>query len=805
VIQSRRGDGQRAQRWRLWIALVAPGAVLMVAAAGLAVARMALPQTDGRATLDGLLAEVRVRRDTHGVPHIDASEEADAWTALGYVHAQDRLFQMDLARRAVAGRLAELVGPVALPNDRRVRRLGLARTAERQHGELPSLERALLAAYARGVNAAMTTESQPLECYLLRYRIEPWRASDSLLILKYMEDLLSPDGGERRRAQLVQALGHDVASYLFDFQGLAGATILPPELDGAAASAPDRPTLAPVPRLELDEPGPTSGSNAWAISGARTVSGRPLLANDTHLPAQVPAIFYQAHVRFPDVDVVGLTIPGIPYIVLGHNGRVAWGVTTLMSDQVDWIRLELDPDDRSVARGIGGPVALERRTETILVRGEEPDRLEVWTSPWGPIVEEGDPDAAAPTVLARQWTADVTSRTPIAIRAFARARDVADLLALAGDFTSPGQNLVAADVDGHIGWYAGGTIPIRRSGTGRLPVDAARARPGWRGLVAGDQQLRQLDPERGFVVTANNQIGRGARAMQISTHWAEPARADRIVELLEERPHHDVASLTSIQLDARSQRLLRLLAALPAGPLADAELGRLWRRLRAWDATFERGPLPTIASVFERELMRALFADDAGDDWRQARLGLLKVTGAYPFTGPEPAMHRDRDWIDDSRTPARESMEDVVATALEQTLVELRERFGPAETDWSWQRWHRLELPHPLGRLPLVGRLFNVGPAPVTGTRTTVNANGGSLRRDFAVTHIPVFRMVIDLADPARSRIVLSAGQSGHVASPHYDDQFDDWVEGRTRPMLYAEADVADAIAATLTLVPATD
>jgi penicillin amidase len=521
-----------------------------------------------------------------------------------------------------------------------------------------------------------------------------------------------------------------------------------------------------------------------------------LLANDTHLPALVPSIFYHTHVTFPGGDIAGMTIPGEPFAVLGHNRRVAWGVTTLMADQVDLVRLPLDPDDPSRYRTTTGFAHFERREEVIAVRGGTAERLTVRWSPWGPVV--GEEQGAA---IARDWVAYHRSRALVAVHAFQRAASVAEFLAAAADLTTPGMNLVAADRDGNIAYYPGGAIPIRASGDGRMPVNAGVSPAGWPAFVpAGDAPVL-YNPRRGYIVTANNQVGRSPRARRISSSYAEPFRADRITARIEQQERHDVASLAAIQLDAISQPAVRMIQALPEGPLAEPAADRWWRRLRRWDGGYRRGPEPAVFEAFSRRLRELVFADDAGSLWTWGSLGLLKASRAYVFR-EVPSALADRDWFDDVGTSAHESREEMVERALTAALADLARSFGPSEADWSWERVHTLAARHPLGGIPVVGWLFRLPPMALPGSADTINANSGGVRDGFQARWIPAFRMVVDLDDPSRSRIVNSTGQSGNPFSRHYRDQYRAWAAGASYPMLYGEEDVRRATAHTLTLTP---
>jgi penicillin amidase len=739
--------------------------VLLIAAAGLWLwLRSSLPQLDGTLTLAGLSAPVEVTRDRYGVPQIRAQSDHDAFFALGFVHAQDRLWQMDFQRRFTAGRLSEVVGPRALASDRMMRTLGLYRLAEGTVKRLSPGARAAVEAYAAGVNAyiAQHRGAWPPEFYLLCYRPERWTPADSLVWGRMMGLFLSRNWHEEAlRAVLAKRLSAAQLELLF-----------PPYPSDAPT------TLARL--LGIGAPAFGEASDEWVLSGVHTASGKPLLANDPHLRLRMPGIWYLARIDTPDFSFAGATVAGVPFPILGHNRRIAWGFTSAESDVQDLFVERVDPKDPGRYLTPGGSATFETRAERIKVRGAPDDTITIRATRHGPVISDlagtsvegiaGPGEVIAlqtPTLAPDDHTADALYHVAWA----QNWREFRDALRL---WDSPQQNVVYADVDGRIGYVAPARLPIRKSGNGSLPSPGWDGSHDWTGFVPFDDLPQAVDPARGVLFNANNPAGPPGRAEAYGGVASMGWRARRIQQLLSGSRHFTPADMTAMQMDTVSlsaRALLPLL--LPARP-ATALGQKALSLMRGWDGTMDHSrPQPLIYTAWLRALVRLIFADELGDAYPSwARLHATQVIAV---------LTRHQAWCDDVRTRAKESCAERLAAALDQAAGELAARYGDDPAAWRWGAAHQALFDHPvLGRIPVIGPLFDVD-LPVGGGADTLNRGLSDIedpRRPYASIHGAGYRGVYDLAALDRSRFVVTPGQSGNPFSPHYADLAELWRAG---------------------------
>lgn len=770
-----------------WIAGGAALAVLLGLAGALAWLYGGLPRSEGTLRLPGLRAPVEIVRDAHGIPHIRAESPDDAYFALGFVHAQDRLWQMDFLRRAGAGRLAEILGEKLIPHDRFLRTLGLGRLAERNLARLDGDVRAALAAYAGGVNAYIDGHrgAWPPEFYLLGYRPEPWRPADSLMWGRLMTLRLSGNWTEELlRARLLRRLAPEEV-----------AEFWPPYPDDApkGVTGDDVSRLSTLyGRLPLDElhaalPADLTGlsaSNNWAVAGRDTESGRPVLANDVHLRLEIPAVWYLARIEAPGLTLAGATVPGFPFLVLGHNGRIAWGATTTQSDTQDLFIERVIGADPGRYLTPDGPRPFAVRSEAIAVRGGSEVALTVRESRHGPVISDvvTGAVAAAPQgedggeyVIALADTAlrdDVM--TAQALYRMNLATDWSTFVAALEDFHAPQQNIVYADVDGHIGFYAPARVPVRKAGDGLRPVPGWSGAYDWTGFVPFPELPHVLDPATGRIVTANHRIVADDYPHLLAAHWAEPYRARRIHALLDRPARHGPEAAAAAQADVVSlaaRDLLPLLVGVPAQS-ARAEAARAM--LARWQGQMERArPEPLVFSAWLRELNRALYADELGplfdDVWDMRPLFVQAV------------LARAHHWCDDVTTREAETCGDMVARSLERAVSDLSDTLGGDLEDWRWGRLHVARFQHPvLHRVPGLNLLSDLAIA-TDGDDATVNRGSFRISGEgppFTHIHGPVLRAVYDLARLDESRFMIVPGQSGNPLSAHYRDLLEPWRDG---------------------------
>jgi len=739
-----------------------------------------LPKIDGDVGAKGLGAEVEVLRDADGIPHILAKNDADAWFAMGYVHAQDRLWQMEFQRRVVDGRISEILGERAYDTDRLMRTLGMARMAERIVARLDKQTLANLEAYSAGVNAFLDADPVlPVEFHVFRIKPPHWKPADTvgwLLVMAW--DLSSNWRTELSRLRYANKLGRERAN-----------EIIPPYPGDAPMPLPDFKALyaelAPTANALLAMSPANdyaNGSNSWVVSGAHSETGKPLLANDPHLGLQAPSLWYLAHLSSPSGNIVGGTLPGVPFVVLGRNDQLAWTFTTTLGDTQDLFVERVAPNDPASYLTPTGTAKFESRQEVIRV-GSEERRITVRATRHGPVISDAVKSAgeAAPKghVLALAWAA-LTEENVVARAGFAlnRARTVAELHAAGREFTAPQQNVVFADREGHIGFVAPARVPIRRADNearGRVPVPGWNAKYDWQGFLPYEQMPAIADPASGKIVTANHKITPPGYKPFMSVDWFPPYRADRIDELLAKTPKHSMASFARIQGDTVS-RLARELLALALAAKPKTNEGRdAQAMLKGWDAQMRvDSPAPLVFSAWYRELTRLVYADDLGEmfadswDMRSAfMLSVLKNQAGYA------------KWCDDIRTPARETCDEQVSKAFDLAALYLAKQHGEPRT-WRWGAVHVAGGDHrPFSFVPVISRWFSVAPE-TPGDGFTVDVGHFFIRdndRPFANRHAASLRAIYDLSDLDKSLYIQSTGQSGNFLSPWYANMAERWAK----------------------------
>lgn len=803
-------------RWliRGVLALLVLG-LLLAAAVAIYVQRVN-PVHDGALALPGLQAEVRITRDAHGVPTIRADSDADAFFALGVVHVQDRLWQMETHRRIGSGRLAETFGAAALDTDRFLRALGVRRAAQAQWERLPAESRAVLEAYTKGVNAALRQlKARPPEFMVLGVVPEAWTPVDSLAWALMMAwDL----GGNWRNELLRMRLAAVLPPARIDELMPPYPGDAPPMLRDYAQLYRDLGLLkGPVRQawLDLPEQAPPSGiegtgSNNWVLAGARSATGRPLLANDPHLGLSTPALWYFARLKTPTLDVGGATMPGLPSVVLGQNPHIAWGFTNTAPDVQDLYIEQVDPADPSRYRTPDGFAAFELAEERIQVKGGDEVVMTVRRTRHGPVISDAaglDDVSNAGHVLAMRWTALDPDSDPIAPSlGFMRATSVAAFVAAAEAWVAPMQNMVVADAEGRIGVISPGRVPLRRPEhdlAGQVPAPGWDARYDWIGFVPASETPRELDPARGFIATANHRITAPGYRHHITHDWTLPYRQQRIEQLLGQREKHTLAELGWIQADQKSLAAEKLLPWLKQAKPAHALASAAQQQLAGWDGTMAADrAAPLIHWAWQRALARRLFEDDVGEVLFSKHFGGRSFQDALELVLTKD----DAAWCDDRRTPAPETCAQRADVALADALDELQARFGADPARWRWDDAHRAVSEHrPFSKVGALAPWFEVS-VPVGGDTHTVDAMRVGLSEDAAQryrsTHGPSLRALYDVADRANSRVMHSSGQSGLPWAAAYRSFVQPWAAGQDVPLWPAGA--AAAAGGTLSLQPVT-
>lgn len=788
--------------------------------------RSSLPKTTGTLRLAGLSASVDVRRDARGIPHLLAETPEDLYFAQGFVVAQDRLFQMDLLRRDALGQLSEIVGIDAVGRDAKHRRLGYGPVCERSYAEMAPEVRMPLDRFAAGVSACIAWQNGvlPFEFRLLRYEPRPWTPVDTLVIGKLMaEQLSSTYETDLLRADFAD-LPADLRADLFVDHSrydvpIVGEDPKPAEVDEEAAPpAPSgaRPAAAPakaavvrrapddgvIRRVSLDEDLLSSeplvvGSNNWVVDGTRTATRKPILANDPHLPLALPPIWYAMHLATRDgaTDVAGVTFPGAPGIVIGHNRRIAWGVTNFGPDVQD-LYAETFDETGTRYRTPDGWADAEVRHETIRVRRPgfttetEDWPIEVIATRHGPIVKD-----SGTTKYALRWTAlDIASEMPAFLRIDRAGSwdEFRDGLRL---YPGPMQSFVFADVDGNIGYYGAGRVPIRPRGAGDVPVDGASGAFDWQGYVPFENLPHALNPPDGYLMTANNRIVGDSVPEFYTRMWFSPFRARRIADLLHAGSRMTVEDMNRFQNDTYSYPdaiFAAEVTAIAKNRIAAGDPGRAtWESLLefidGWDGKLDADSVSaTVAFRMRREFVDRVLRGRLGDRAAQ-----------YSWYGRDSFVvnlieQRPARWL----PPDAANWEDVLLASYTSTRSALEKEFGPNPSLWSYGRINMLTLAHPLGQIPQLSGLLNLPRMEMAGGPSTVKAIG--VLRGAG----PSMRLVVDLADFDRTTLVLPSGNSGQHASAHYGDQAEDWRLGRTAPLPFTEAAVGQATVETLRLEP---
>jgi len=795
--------------------------------------RAPLPDTTGTFRVEGLRGRVEVVRDVDAIPHIRAGSEADALFALGYVHAQERLWQMEFQRRAAQGRLSEILGAPALKTDRLLRTVGLARAAALAWPRVVPDARAQIESYVAGINSFLSSHrggSLPVEFAILRTAPEPWRGEDVLASQKSLAWLLSMNWTEELlRVRLSARVGEVGANLLMPAYTPNGPVIVPPaampEPAPAATPAPDAlpggasPTPGsprhdlPVPAPYATEtvladlaalaaavrdiaPGPPAGggSNSWVLSGARTTTGKPLLANDPHLGGQAPAVWYLAHITGGQLDVIGATLPGVPGVMIGHNQRIAWGITALLGDSQDLFVERVNTRDEAEYDGALEPMTVLH--DIIKVRGQADVPMRIRTTRHGPILSDvlDNPQAT----LALRWTGlDVEDHTVESFSRINTARTWPEFVAALGPMHTPLLNFTFADVDGNIGYCGPGAHPVRSSEDGGRPVPGWTSDSDWRGYVHESEWPRSFNPSRGFLVTANNKAVSDSFPFRLGSSWEAPYRAARIIDMIQTGGRFAVEDLTRMQRDVRSAQVKAVLPFLLKARPIDPASREAMDRLRGWDGTLAGdSPDAALYEAWYEATAQGLFEDDLGEDlfndYWEHRSVVAKAIDTMIQTN-------DLAWCNDVRTVEPETCETLLSRTLQQALAIMGRRQGSATlAKWRWDRVNAAEFPHlPFGNISWLRRWFS-RTVPRGGDAFTVTPVMPIRDRTF----ISSYRQIIDLASIDASKFIIPMGQSGHVWSAHYADLLDKWDKTEYLPMRFSRSAVDEAVAERLVLEP---
>ncbi|QKO23865.1 penicillin acylase family protein [Rhodoferax sp. BAB1] len=790
--------------------------VLAIAvAAGVWHARSKLPQRSGTIELSQLKAPVQVSWDERGVPHLQAQNEIDLYRALGFLHAQDRLFQMEMVRRLARGELAEILGPKLLDTDRLFRTLELRAHAEQR---IKSIDRNSpawqgLLAYLDGINEFQDTRPLPVEFDLLRIQPQHYTPADTLAVAGY----LAYSFAAALRTEPVLTYVRDQLGpehlQIFDLEWQPLGVVGPmaqrrprPGLAQADWQALARMSEVSQQALELAGVPLFEGSNAWALSGRRTASGKPLLAGDPHIAYSLPAVWYEAHLSAPGFELYGHHQALNPFALLGHNQAFGWSLTMFQNDDMDLVALKVNPDNPRQVWHQGQWVALQNRTETILVKGADPVSITLTRSPHGPLINRAFPDSLGQDPIAMWWTF-LETENPIldAFYELNRADTLPKARVAASKIHAPGLNVVWASAAGDIGWWAAARLVQRPlSVNPSFILDGGSEQANKPGFYRFADNPQEENPARGYIVSANHQpVPRSG--VPVPGYYNLPERARRLDQLL--RTPGTVWNLQNsqaLQLDEQTDyaaRVLRPLLPLLREMSTDSIERALIDQVAEWDGRHNSASIaPTVFNQFIYELLKASMADELGEQQFNNLLRTRAIDHALPRLVADPRS----PWWDNRRTEPRENRNDIVKLAWRASLDHLKEVRGISLPGWTWGYNHTLTHGHPLGRIKPLDQLFNVGPLEAPGGREIPNNLAQSLGpAPWSVNYGPSTRRLIDFADAGKALGINPVGQSGVLLDPHYADQAQDFIAGRYQPMHLNPADVKAATRSTLLLQPA--
>ncbi|HVF27738.1 MAG TPA: penicillin acylase family protein [Pyrinomonadaceae bacterium] len=784
-------------------------------------------KASGEVKIDGLRARVTVRRDERGIPYIEAANESDLYFAQGYVTASDRLWQMDLLRRTARGELSEIFGKVALEEDKRRRTYGFAVVAEATIAHAPAEVRDALEAYARGVNAfinSLTLETLPIEFRILKYQPRPWTISDSIVIGKNFAEALS-------NTWRLDLMREKFASLPADKRGVIFPIVSPRDVLVVGADRPRRRNSisrvvsqrASKQRLKFDDASmrlmralaeiettiarsrsrigvhaeDSAASNNWVVSGKRTASGKPLLADDPHLQPTAPSIWYMTHLSAPGLRVAGVATPGAPGIIIGHNERIAWGLTNLGPDVQDIYREKFDPQNSRRYQTPAGWRDAEVRREEIKVRKSpvstetEIVSHEVTVTRHGPVIFEQEGAR-----YALRWTA--LNPQVVDFEAFAkinRARNWNEFRQALKLYRGPTQNFVYADVDGNIGYYGAGQIPVRKSGDGSVPYDGATDAGEWKSFIPFGELPHIYNPASGIIVTANSRVVGESYPYHLTHVWAAPDRARRIYDLLAAKEKLTVDDFRAVQGDVHS--LSAILFAREVVEVARAEKSKAksgddkWQEMiqmfDGWDGNLEAESRAALLATEMRDvLQRRILAATLGEEMAKAYIWPNRATFINWVITERP-----RAWLPSEYNDYAA----LLRACLEEARLALAKRYGVDESKWMWGRAAQVRFQHPISAIPVIGQQFSIAPFPQRGgggSFATVNVGSGVSRRL--------------IADPGKwdnTQHGITLGQSGDPSSIHWKDQLTDWRAVTPRAFPFSTAAVNAATKQTIVLAPA--
>jgi penicillin amidase len=760
------------------------------------------PQREGSLVAAGLSAPVEVVRDAYGIPHITASNDHDLYFAQGFVHAQDRLFQMDMERRVARGELAEIYGEQALPADRLFRHLGFAARAPALLASLPEGTQTIARAYCDGVNAAMASlRAWPVEFRLLFAAPREFTPEDVVSIGLLKSFGLAQWGEEIALYRAWGTLPREKAEELMP-RAAPGSPVVAPGFVASTAPAITPSFLSEglaSLRRSVGELPRAGGSNAWAVSGGKSATGRPLLANDPHILLPCPSLWYEIHLVAPGVDVYGVSFPGAPSVVIGHTPDIAWGFTNVMLDDADFF-VEKVEGERVMFRGKWVPMT--KRIEKIRVKGRKEETVVVHETPHGPILSPVLPGVSG--ALSLRWVGFDGGDPLGTLHALNRARNRKEFVAALSGFPHPAQNIVYADREGNIGVVTAGWIPLRKGGKSLLPVPGDTGEWEWTGTVPFSGNPRVWNPPEGFVAAANFPPAGNSYGHYISRLYEPPDRGKRIIRMLSEEQTFSVEKFERMQQDvSRPDAAGAVSLAVRVARQREREsqdFRDAARILSGWDLRASGdSPGAALYEVFYETMIENAFRDDLGP----GLFDEVTRTSRLLWNAMDRAIERrDSLFLENRETGVKESLDDLAARSLLDAMAFLKHRLGKIDSTWRWDRLHRVTFGHPFGKKRYLRRWFDIGPHPVPGDGRTVFKEEFRHGTDFSVLVGPSVRQVVPLGLRSMARSVITTGQSGHFFERHYRDQAPLWLSGKSHPAWTDKKEIRENAESVLRLLP---
>ncbi len=775
--------------------------------------KKSLPDYSGTKEIVEINSEIKIYRDNHAIPTVYADNNDDIYFALGFLHAQERMFQMDLTRRAGEGKLSEILGSKTIAFDKMFKTLGLSKISQEAFKNYDGEVKKSLIAYAKGVNEFIKNNSGKLtiEFDVLGYKPEPWKPEHSILIAKLMAwELNISWWSDIAFTHLIQKLGLEKVKEIMPDYKENAPTIIPQNIENLAS--------VPLDFIKVDRDfrkftgfvGTHIGSNNWVVNGEHSNSGKPIIANDPHLSFSIPGKWYIANLHSPNLNAEGVTIPGIPGIVIGKNKNISWVVTNVMADDSDFYIEKLDSTKTKYFFNNEWH-SLEVHKDTIKVKDSSDVIFEIRKNHRGPIISDIHPykrlfpnEEQNKAVISMRWSALAPTTDIKAFYLINRAKDWKEFNNGVQFFTSPGQNFVYGDKEGNIGYVAGVRLPKRKNNSVSFVYSGLTDEYDWEGFVPFKENPRVYNPKQGFLASANNKTIQDY-PYHISNVWEPSSRIERITELLKKKEKHSKEDFQKYQMDFYSyyakEIVPYILQAYSAVKVENANLKKALEILKQWDfILLANSQVPTVYTVFYQYLLKNIFEDEMGKNLFKEYIFLANV----PYrTVPVLLKENKSQWFDNVNTKVIETRDEIIRKSLKDAIEFLERKMNADITYWQWGKLHKLTLKHFFhGISGLLDKLFDVGPFEIGGDGTTIFNTEYSLTKPYSNKLGPSMRYIYDFAEPDNYRIILPTGQSGHFLSKHYHDMTQKWLNGKVIEINTNEKFVKESYSDLLILTP---